>query len=78
MSNLKVVLLGSAPLHDVDFALKRGERTIAIEVKSGRKKDVLSGVSKIRSAHTIDRTFLVGQDGIPLEEFFLRPLEEFF
>ena len=58
---------------EVDFVLRSGKRTAAIEVKSGRRKDALPGLEAFSGAFRPDRLMLVGGDGIPVEDFLLRP-----
>lgn len=56
---------------EVDFVLQRGRRLTAIEVKSGRRRDALPGLSEFqRKAAANEVTVqLVGADGTPLEAF---------
>jgi len=61
---------------EVDFVLSRGKDIVAIEVKSGRKKDNLPGIEAFSRQFTIKRKLLVGGHGIPLENFFLTPPEQ--
>ena len=58
---------------EVDFVLRSGKRLAAIEVKSGRRKDALPGLEAFSEAFRPDRLMLVGGDGIPVEDFLLRP-----
>jgi hypothetical protein len=61
---------------EVDFVVKgRGELT-AIEVKSGRRRDGLPGLAAFLDAHPGARPLLVGGDGIGLEDFLSRPVDE--
>ncbi len=60
---------------EVDFVLRRGRGVIAIEVKSGRKRTDLPGIAQFREKFPGARPMLVGTGGIPLEEFFLAPVE---
>ena len=55
---------------EVDFILKKGDRLIAIEVKSGKNRDTLPGLKSFSDAFKNVKTLLIGQDGMPLEEFF--------
>lgn len=59
---------------EVDFVLRAGRNVIAIEVKSGRAPDALSGLRAFAQAFKPNRTLLVGGDGIALEEFLTRPV----
>ncbi len=58
---------------EVDFVIRSGKQIIAIEVKTGRRKDVLPGLEPFSRAFRPDRLLLVGGDGIPLEDFLLQP-----
>ena len=63
---------------EVDFVLSRGHTVIAIEVKSSRKKTSLPGIEAFSKEFAVKKKLLVGSHGIPLEEFFCVPLEEWF
>ena len=56
--------------------VKSGRRLIAIEVKSGRRRDALPGMEAFKEKHPSARTLLVGADGIPVQEFLERTVEE--
>lgn len=56
---------------EVDFVLSRGDSMTAIEVKSGRRRDDLPGMSAFESAHGATKKLLVGGDGTPLDAFLL-------
>ena len=60
---------------EVDFVVRSGRRLTAVEVKSGRVRDALPGLQAFREAFGPVRTLLVGDDGLPLEEFLLTPVE---
>ena len=60
---------------EVDFVVRAGGSLVAIEVKSGRRTDTLPGIAAFTEAFSPTRTLLVGADGIPVEEFLLRPVE---
>ena len=63
--------------HEVDFVLQRGPRLVAIEVKSGSAHagaaSALSGVREFGRKYRPRRSLLVGEGGIPLEEFLAQP-----
>lgn len=61
---------------EVDFVVRSGKRLIAIEVKSGRRRDTLPGMDAFTEAFHPSRTLLVGADGIAVEAFLSRPVEE--
>jgi predicted AAA+ superfamily ATPase len=54
---------------EVDFVLRKGRTVTAIEVKSGRARDTLPGLSEFVAAFKPKRQLLVGGDGIALEAF---------
>jgi hypothetical protein len=58
----------------VDFIVRAGKAVVAIEVKSGRAPDTLPGLAAFASAFKPRRTVLVGEGGVPLEEFLSRPV----
>jgi predicted AAA+ superfamily ATPase len=60
--------------HEVDFVAKVGSRVTAIEVKSGRAPVAHAGTEAFASAFKVQRTLLVGGDGIPVHEFLMRPV----
>lgn len=63
---------------EVDFVLERGKETIAIEVKSGARRDSLPGMKSFSEKYNPNRKLLVGADGISVEEFLSRPVEYWF
>ena len=54
---------------EVDFVLQRSRRVIPVEVKSGLKRRRLGGMEEFRRRFHPHRSLLVGEGGIPLEEF---------
>jgi uncharacterized protein len=60
---------------EVDFVVRAGRKLIAIEVKSGRARDVLPGMQAFNEAFKPNRLLLVGDDGIAVDEFLLMPVE---
>lgn len=61
---------------EVDFVVRAGKRLLAIEVKSGRRRDALPGMAAFTDSFQPDRTLLVGGDGVELETFLSRPVME--
>jgi predicted AAA+ superfamily ATPase len=59
---------------EVDFVLVRGDRVLALEVKSGRPRPA-RGLDAFRRRFPGSGTLVVGSGGVPLEEFFDRPAE---
>lgn len=60
---------------EVDFVVRAGKRLVAVEVKSGRRRDVLPGMDAFAATFRPDRTLLIGGDGITLGDFLSRPVE---
>jgi predicted AAA+ superfamily ATPase len=58
---------------EVDFVLHQGQKTVAIEVKSGRRRDSLTGMEAFATHFKSTRKILVGGQGIALEEFLTKP-----
>lgn len=58
---------------EVDFVLRAGRRLTAIEVTTSGRKGALSGMRAFAKAFHPSRQLLVGGQGVPLEEFLLRP-----
>lgn len=59
--------------YEVDFVLSAGRKLLAVEVKSGRRRDSLAGMQRFRSAQPRAQALLVGADGIPIETFLASP-----
>ena len=64
--------------HEVDFVLERGRRLVGIEVKSTPRNDNPGGLAVFRERFAPERTLLVGDQGIPLEEFLTQPAAYWF
>ena len=63
------------PRKFMDFIVVSDNITLAIEVKSGRRK-MNSGLPKFTEAFHPTRSFVVGTGGIPLETFLSSNLED--
>lgn len=63
---------------EVDFVLTRGNRIVAIEVKSGQRKTSLIGLEAFSREFTVEKNLLVGGGGIPLKEFLSTEPEKWF
>lgn len=64
--------------HEVDFVLQRETACVALEVKSGRRKDVLPGMAAFAKLFGPRKSLLVGAPGLPLAEFLSLPAEHWF
>jgi hypothetical protein len=60
--------------HEVDFVVARGRDIWAIEVKSGRSGKA-AGLDRFRSRYPKAKVLQVGASGIPLADFFSKPVE---
>ena len=54
---------------EVDFILKSGKSLVAIEVKSGRMPDRFSGLKMFAEFFRPSRIIIVGENGIPFDDF---------
>jgi predicted AAA+ superfamily ATPase len=61
---------------EVDFVIRSGKKLIAIEVKSGRVKGVLSGMATFDKNFSPQHKLLVGKEGIPIDAFLKLDLSE--
>ena len=62
---------------EVDFVVQLHGKTIAIEVKSGKKLKAAPGLELFSKKYAVDAKLLVGTGGIPVEVFLKTPLEHF-
>ena len=64
---------------DCDFVLKKGQALVAIEVKSSSADDT-SGFEKFKQLYGehITEAFIVGPEGLPLEDFFSLDIKQLF
>jgi predicted AAA+ superfamily ATPase len=60
--------------HEVDFVVETARSLVAIEVKSGRVRKSLSGIAEFDRRFHPTRKLLVGDDGIPIDEFLSKPV----
>lgn len=60
--------------HEVDFVARAGRSLVAIEVKSGRQREMPSGMAAFAAAFKPQRTLLVGADGIDVADFLSKPV----
>ena len=63
---------------EVDFVLQRGDRAIAIEVKSGLHRGALRGMDTFVERFNPHDSLLVGEGGVPLNEFLTVPSGHWF
>jgi predicted AAA+ superfamily ATPase len=60
---------------EVDFVLSGRGQLVAVEVKTGRRRERLSGTEAFAKAFKVKRQLLVGSGGIPVKEFLETPIE---
>jgi len=60
---------------EVDFVLHTKNSIVAIEVKTGRKRERLTGMAAFCKTFNVKRPLLVGTGGIPVDEFLATPIE---
>jgi predicted AAA+ superfamily ATPase len=60
---------------EVDFVLNARNSVVAIEVKTGRKRERLPGMAAFCKTFKVKRPLLVGSGGIPVDEFLATPIE---
>jgi predicted AAA+ superfamily ATPase len=60
---------------EVDFVLSARGQLVAIEVKTGRRRERLSGMDAFSKTFKVKRQLLVGSGGIPVKEFLEAPIE---
>ena len=63
--------------YEVDYVVAHGTQVWALEVKSGRPGR-LSGLRYFRERYPKAKAWIVGAEGVKLEEFFVRPAAEWF
>jgi len=61
---------------EVDFVARARRTLTAIEVKSGRSRDTNPGLAAFAESFSPTRQLLVGADGIPVEEFLMKPVNQ--
>jgi predicted AAA+ superfamily ATPase len=61
--------------YEVDYVIQANHHATAIEVTSGRRKDSHRGMEVFSTHFRLKRKWLVGGDGIRLDEFLGRPAE---
>lgn len=62
---------------EVDFVLVRGDKVIALEVKSG-SDSINNGMAAFDKLYHPQAIYLIGTDGIPLQDFFLMNPSDLF
>lgn len=61
---------------EVDFILTKGKDIVAIEVKSGKKKEVLPGIALFAKIYAPKKVLLVGTGGMEIKDFLALAAEQ--
>lgn len=79
-SDIRISYWRDRKSREVDFVLQRGSQVVAIEVKSGLKKGPLRGMERFAQEFRsrLRGSVLVGDAGIPLNEFLTTPAQQWF
>lgn len=79
INNFELLYWRTTDKKEVDYVLKKGERLVAIEVKSGNAKET-SGFYEFKNkfSKNICEALIVGPQGLPLEQFFQLPPSDLF
>ena len=62
--------------YEVDFVVSKGRSLVIIEVKSGKRQIVSSGLELFSRLNKIKKAITVGTGGIELKKFFETPVVE--
>lgn len=62
--------------YEVDFVLRKGRKILGIEVKSGRRPRVISGLAEFAHENRGAKTLVVGGSEVSLQKFLEIPLSE--
>ena len=62
---------------EVDFVLESKQSIVAIEVKSGKRKNS-EGLARFRKLYNPSSAFVVGTGGVPVEKFLKMNLVDLF
>ncbi len=63
---------------EVDFVLEHGQKLVALEVKSGSRREKPVGLEAFATRFSPRRSLLVGEGGIPVAEFLSTPAMDWF
>jgi hypothetical protein len=61
--------------YEVDFVIRKGETVLTLTVKPSKKGVRLGGVEAFSKVQEQHHNLIVGEGGIPVDEFLLTPLE---
>ncbi len=64
--------------HEVDFVLCKGKTVVAVEVKSGKIRRTLPGLTEFAGRARVKKTIVVGGPELGLQKFLETPVEKWF
>jgi len=64
--------------YEVDFVMTKGQKIVAVEVKSGKRQTALPGLEMFKKEFNTYRVITVGSFGIAPAKFLETPLLEWF
>lgn len=63
---------------EIPFVLQKGKSLLALEIKSHRKKFIMSGIKAFGLKFNSAKKLILGHGGMPIEEFLLLHPEDLF
>ena len=63
---------------EVDFVLKKDDRIIALEIKTGKKEVTLPGIEEFSRKYDTHKKLLLGKGGLEFKDFFMFPPTDLF
>jgi len=63
---------------EVDFVLKKDDRIIALEIKTGKKEVTLPGIEEFSRKYDTHKKLLLGKGGLEFKDFFVFPPIDLF
>ncbi len=64
--------------HEVDFVIQKGKEVVAFEIKSGKQAGDLRGLEFFLRKQKQAKAYVVGRDGISIDEFLKTPAVDWF
>jgi predicted AAA+ superfamily ATPase len=64
--------------YEVDFIILKGEKIMAVEVKSGKNRMSLPGLNLFQKSYKTHKVITVGVPGFEIGEFLQTPIIEWF
>ena len=64
--------------YEVDFIILKGEKIVAVEVKSGKNRMSLPGLNLFQKSYKTHKVITVGVPGFEIRKFLQTPIIEWF